>query len=64
MDRPAMRQTTHWVAEDPEITANRQTTSLAALAVIMLLVVVGLYLVDVLRAAAAFQDCALSGAAC
>ncbi len=47
--------------EDPDQTASRQTTSLAALAVTLGLVVAGLYLTDVLRADAAQQDCAISG---
>jgi hypothetical protein len=47
--------------EDPEVAASRQSTSLAALAVTLGLVVAGLYLIDVLRADAAQQDCALSG---
>ncbi len=44
-----------------DLDARRQTESLAALAVTLLIVVVGLYLVDVLRTKAAFQDCVLSG---
>jgi hypothetical protein len=47
--------------EDPEVAASRQSASLAALAVTLGLVVTGLYLIDVLRADAAEQDCALSG---
>ena len=43
----------------------RQTGSLAALAVSLLLVVTGVYLVEQLRSQAVFQDCVLSGrAAC
>jgi hypothetical protein len=49
------------IVEDPDLAAQRQTTSLAALAVSLALVVGGLYLVDVLRAQAAEQDCLLSG---
>jgi hypothetical protein len=49
------------ILEDPELAAARQTTSLAALAVTLGLVVAGLYLVDVLRDNAAVQDCAMSG---
>ena len=41
--------------------SERQTTSLAALAVTLLLVVVGLYLIDALRLQASVQDCVLSG---
>jgi hypothetical protein len=48
-------------AEHPHQAANRQTDSLAALAVTLALVVVGLYLIEQLRAQAAYQDCVLSG---
>jgi hypothetical protein len=41
--------------------ANRQSQSLAALAVTLGLVVISLYLIQRLRAEAAFQDCVLSG---
>jgi hypothetical protein len=41
--------------------AARQTSSLAALAVTLFLIVVGLYLVDALRRQGDFQDCVLSG---
>jgi hypothetical protein len=46
--------------EDPDQAAARQTSSLAALAITLALVVVGLFLVDVLRAIQALQDCALT----
>jgi hypothetical protein len=47
---------------EPEIkAANRQTASLAALAVTLLVIVVSLYLVEKLRAEAAFEDCVLAG---
>jgi hypothetical protein len=46
--------------EDPDQAAERQTASLAALALTMALVVAGLYLVDVLRVVALQQDCALA----
>jgi len=53
------------LSEPAEQAANRQSSSLAALAVTLLLVVVSLYLVQQLRAQALFQDCVLSGrAAC
>jgi hypothetical protein len=39
----------------------RRTNALAALAVTLLLVVIGLYLFDSLRAQAILQDCVLSG---
>jgi hypothetical protein len=51
----------HAMHERPDRAADRQTGSLAGLAVTLLLVVVGLYLVDALRACAATQDCVLSG---
>ncbi len=41
--------------------SERQTTSLAALAVTLLLVVIGLYVIDALRLQASVQDCVLSG---
>jgi hypothetical protein len=41
--------------------AARQSASLAALAVILALVVAGLWLTDELRAEAGVQDCVLSG---
>jgi len=47
--------------EPAEQAANRQSASLAALAVTLALVVVSLYLVQRLRVEAAFQDCVLSG---
>lgn len=49
------------LAETPDMADRRRTDSLAALALTLLLVVVGLYLVDVLRSQAAIQDCVLSG---
>jgi len=50
-------------AEPDEQAANRQSTSLAALAVTLALVVASLYLVQQLRAHAAYEDCVLSGRA-
>jgi hypothetical protein len=47
---------------EPEVqAANRQSSSLAALAVTLLVVVVSLYLVDKLRAESSYEDCVLSG---
>ena len=43
------------------VQAERQSASLAALAVTLLIVVIGLFLIDTLRAQAAVQDCVLSG---
>ena len=47
--------------EDEQDAANRQTASLAGLAVTLLLVVVSLYLLRQLRASSAAEDCLLSG---
>ncbi len=41
--------------------AQRQSASLAGLALMLFLVVVGLYLVDALRLQARLQDCILTG---
>ena len=56
-----MQQVRRPAGEDCEAAANRQTASLAALAVTLLLVVVGLALVHQLRAQANFEDCVMSG---
>lgn len=50
-------------SEPAEKSADRQSNSLAALAVTLFLVVVSLYLVERLRAEAAYEDCVLSGRA-
>ncbi len=46
---------------DEEEAANRQTESLAALALVLTLVVVGLFLVRTLSCKAAVEDCLISG---
>ncbi len=57
-----MRRAEHWVTpEDEQAGANRQTASLAALAVVLALVIVSLLLVRELRSQAAIQDCVMSG---
>ena len=57
-----MRHIQRWTdLEDDEAGANRQTASLAALAVLLLLVLVGLELIHVLRYKATIEDCLLSG---
>jgi hypothetical protein len=48
------------ITENPDQAAARQTSSLAALAITLALVVAGLFLIDVLRANQAIQDCALT----
>lgn len=47
--------------EDDEDGADRQTASLAGLAVALLLVVIGLFLVRTLHAKCVVEDCLLSG---
>jgi hypothetical protein len=47
------------IPENPDLAADRQTASLAALALIVGLVVTGLFLVERLRAEALRQDCLL-----
>ncbi len=56
-----MWQVRRSASEDQDAGADRQTASLAALAVTLLLVVIGLALVQQLRAAAGFEDCVMSG---
>jgi hypothetical protein len=57
-----MRQFHRWVdTEDDQTCADRQTTSLAALAVILVVVIISLFLVRELRYEATTQDCLISG---
>ncbi len=58
-----MRQPDVWVheVEQDHREADRQTASLAGLAVALLMVVIGLFLVRALHAAAAAEDCLLAG---
>ena len=57
-----MRHVDRWIdLEDDQKGADRQTASLAALAVVLVLVIVSLMLVRVLRHDAAVQDCIISG---
>lgn len=51
----------HGVSETEDADDNRVTQSLAALAFALLLVVVGLFLVQTLRANGQVEDCLLSG---
>jgi hypothetical protein len=52
-----------WIEEEQEAeeTANRQTESLAGVAITLLLLVIGLFLVRELHAKSAIEDCLLSG---
>ena len=57
-----MRHIHPWIdVEDDQKGADRQTASLAALAVVLVLVIVSLMLGRVLRHDAALQDCIISG---
>jgi len=47
--------------EADEKTENRQTSSLLGIVIVLLLLVVGLFLVQQLRASAAIEDCLLAG---
>jgi len=49
------------ILEDPDQVADRQTASLAALALLLALIVTGLFLVERLRIEALRQDCLLTG---
>jgi hypothetical protein len=52
----------HWQDDDADgKIADRQTSGLVGIAVVLLLLVGGLFLVQQLRAAATFQDCLMSG---
>lgn len=52
----------HWQAnETDDQTAQRQTASLAGVAVILILLVGGLFLVQQLRAASTIEDCLMAG---
>ena len=58
----SMRHVRRWTdIEDDQAGANRQTASLAAMAVLLLLVAVGLGLIHELRYKATIEDCLLSG---
>ena len=57
-----MRQVDRWIdTEDDEAGANRQTASLAALALTLLLVVASYALFQKLRYQATIEDCLMSG---
>ncbi|MGA3400318.1 MAG: hypothetical protein ABSC95_13945 [Acetobacteraceae bacterium] len=57
-----MYQRRPWLSEDEaEEEANRQTASLAGVAVTLLLLVLGVFLVHALHAEAQVEDCLLAG---
>ncbi len=47
--------------DEPQEEADRQTRSLAGLAFVLVLVIIGLFLVQRLAATAKLQDCVMSG---
>jgi len=51
----------HVAVEDDEEAADRQTASLAGVAITLLLLVVGLFLVRELHAKVAVEDCLMAG---
>jgi hypothetical protein len=55
-----MQQQQAWLSED-EAEAERQTASLAGVAVTLLLLVVGLFLVRELHASSTIEDCLMAG---
>jgi hypothetical protein len=56
-----MQQERPWLIEEDDEAANRQTASLAGVAVTLVLVVVGLFLVRELHAKSAIEDCLMAG---
>jgi hypothetical protein len=56
-----MQQRRPWLAEQDDEAADRQTASLAGVAIILLLLVVGLFLVRELHAKVAIEDCLMAG---
>jgi hypothetical protein len=56
-----MQQQHAWLTDDDEEAADRQTASLAGVAITLVLLVIGLFLVRELGAKAAIEDCLLAG---
>jgi hypothetical protein len=56
-----MQQQHTWATEDDEEAADRQTASLAGVAITLVLIVVALFLVHELRSEGALEDCLMSG---
>jgi hypothetical protein len=57
----SMQQDRPWLVEADDEAANRQTASLAGVAVTLLLLAVGLFLVRELHAKSAIEDCLMAG---
>jgi hypothetical protein len=56
-----MQQERPWQIDEDDEAAERQTASLAGVAVTLLLLVVGLFLVRELHAKSAVEDCLMAG---
>ena len=56
-----MQQERHWIVEADEDAANRQTASLAGVAITLLLLVIGAFLVRELHNKSIIEDCLMSG---
>jgi len=56
-----MQQERPWLVEEDEEAADRQTASLAGVAVTLLLLVIGLFLVRELHSKAVIEDCLMAG---
>ena len=56
-----MQQKRSWIIEEDEEAANRQTASLGGVAVTLVLLVLGLFLVHELHTKVAIEDCLMAG---
>ena len=56
-----MQQQRIWLDEDDQQAADRQTASLAGVAITLLLLIIGLFLVHELHAKSAIEDCLMAG---
>jgi len=56
-----MQQERPWLDDADDEAANRQTASLAGVAITLLLLTVGLFLVHELHAKAVIEDCLMAG---
>lgn len=60
MEAPSMSEFRPWLRRE-QTDEDRQTASLAGIAVVLLLLVAGLFLVHTLRTKAAIEDCLMAG---
>jgi uncharacterized membrane protein len=56
-----MQQERPWIVEEEKKAADRQTASLAGVAITLLLLVLGLFLVRELHAKGMIEDCLMAG---